>query len=85
VVADGFKYVRHHISGREQLFHLARDPGEHHDLAGREDERLARGRALLQEHLAAAARQRERLGILAPEAETIDPETLLRLRGHDLR
>ena len=81
VVAEGFKYVRYHVSGREELFDLARDPGEQNNLAGRKDERLERGRALLQEHLDAAARQRERLGILGPEAATLDAETLRRLRG----
>jgi arylsulfatase A-like enzyme len=81
IVDEGFKYVRFHVTGREQLFDLNRDPGEHHDLAARKDERLERGRTLLEEHLELAERKRERLGILGPEAADLDAETLRSLRG----
>ena len=43
VVFDGFKYVRYHISDREELFDLEADPGERTNLREREHGRAPAG------------------------------------------
>jgi arylsulfatase A-like enzyme len=69
---DGWKYV-HKLE--PELFHVAEDPGETRNLAGREPERVARLRARLAELLASAPP--------APgdAAARVDPEALARLRA----
>lgn len=45
---DGWKIIRHELpAAREELYHLASDPGENHDLSGERPDELARLRAWL--------------------------------------
>lgn len=74
------KYIRRELEGsvEERLFDLSSDPGETRDLASRRPADLQRLRALWVEHEAAARETQAALGV---EADTIDPETLDRLKA----
>jgi len=54
-----------------ELYDLARDPGEHEDLAAREPERVAELRALLAPRLGAGATTAPRLQPSAEEMEQL--------------
>jgi arylsulfatase A-like enzyme len=41
IVQSGFKYILHQADGSEELYDLAQDPGEEHDLASQMPEKLA--------------------------------------------
>jgi arylsulfatase A-like enzyme len=71
----GHKYIWS-SDGREELYHLARDPAEQTDLAGADPDRLAGFRALHQAWRAETGRQAR----AAPDAE-LEPEVAASLRA----
>jgi arylsulfatase A-like enzyme len=76
-----FKYVRWDLTGREELYDLAADPGERHDIAPHEPQGLAAGRKLMAafDEQSRDARRRLRLG--DGEEAQLDDGTLARLRA----
>jgi arylsulfatase A-like enzyme len=76
-----FKYVRWDLTGREELYDLAADPGERHDIAPHEPQGLATGRELIKafDEQSRDARRRLRLG--EGEEAQLDDGTLARLRA----
>jgi len=81
VVFEGFKYVQFHVSDREQVFDLGTDPGERRDLIQERPDLATRGRALLQEHLEAAARLRLELGIDSAKSSELDEDAMRDMRA----
>jgi arylsulfatase A-like enzyme len=73
---DGYKYIWS-SDGREQLYHLATDPGELTDLAGTDSQRLERFRALHQDWLASTGREAP---VAAADAE-LEPDVASSLRA----
>jgi choline-sulfatase len=76
-----FKYVRWDQTGREELYDLAADPGERHDVAPHQPRELAAGRELLAAFAAQAAEARRRLRLGEGEEARLDDGTLARLRS----
>lgn len=76
-----FKYIRWTMSGREELYDLARDPGETADLAASSPVELAESRRLLEGFEAEGRRARRLLRLPEGEAAEIDRKTLERLRS----
>lgn len=81
VLFGDFKLVRGMNGGREELYDLARDPGETVNLASTREEKTAEGRRLLDRFEAKAAQSRKRLGITRREQVPLDPELEKRLRA----
>jgi arylsulfatase A-like enzyme len=76
-----FKYVRWEMSGREELYDLARDPGERNDLAAADLAGTAEGRRLLAAFEAGSRKARQALRLGGPEEAALDPYTMERLRS----
>jgi arylsulfatase A-like enzyme len=81
VVWEDLKLIRRAVTGREELFDLARDPAELHSLPPESSERTPELRKLLEEHLRESAALRTRLGILDPAKMVLDDATLRDLRN----
>ena len=67
---DRFKYIQHHVDGREEVYDLAADPRELEPLSHTDPRRaplVQRGRELLGARRAEALALKERLGIQAPQ------------------
>ena len=60
---DGWKYIRHAVSGREELYDLRRDPHELRPLQDVEAERLAEARERLEASMQSAQEIRAALGV----------------------
>jgi arylsulfatase A-like enzyme len=80
IVVDGFKYVHDALTGGEELYDLAADPGEYASLAGSAPERLAACRAALAEHERRAQALRERFGIRGAGEAGLDDAALEMMR-----
>jgi arylsulfatase A-like enzyme len=80
VVFDGWKYVRHAITGREELYDLGRDPRETRELSSEAPERLREAREVLARELARAEALRSRLELEAASAP-VDEGTRRGLRA----
>jgi arylsulfatase A-like enzyme len=78
---EHWKYVRWDLTGREELYDLAADPGEAHDLAPHEPPELIAGRALLAGFAAQGREARRLLRLGDGEEATLDAGTLARLRA----
>jgi arylsulfatase A-like enzyme len=81
VIFEGFKYIRFDVSGREELYELASDPGEQHDLSAARPEIAQHGRALLEADEAAAMQLRETLGIRPQGRTELDARSTLELKS----
>jgi arylsulfatase A-like enzyme len=81
ITFDHFKYIRLSISGREELFNLAQDPGETNSRHAANRAEIVRGRTYLEEMKRAALAQREQLGIHELDAAQIGESVLRELRG----
>jgi arylsulfatase len=75
------KYIRHEVSGREELYDLAKDPLERHDLADRDEAALAQMRERFEARVRAGAELRRRLGLGEVERNPLDADALRALRG----
>jgi arylsulfatase A-like enzyme len=78
---EHWKYVRWDLTGREELYDLAADPGETHDLAPHAPGELIAGRALLAGFAAQGREARRLLRLGESENATLDEGTLARLRA----
>ncbi|HKV12667.1 MAG TPA: sulfatase [Thermoanaerobaculia bacterium] len=76
-----WKAVRWLGNGREELYDLARDPGERNNLASASPPELAEARRLLAAFEAESRKARARLRIEEREEAPLDSETLKRLRA----
>jgi choline-sulfatase len=76
-----WKAVRWLGNGREELYDLARDPGERNDLAASSPPELEEARRLFAGFEAESRKARARLRIEEREEAPLDPETLKRLRA----
>src|SRR5436305_5895348 len=81
VLFGGFKLVRWETSGRQELYDLARDPGETADLVASAPGRTAEGARLLDRFEKKSERARKTLGIARRERAPLDPEAVKRLRA----
>ena len=81
VLFGGFKLVRWETSGRQELYDLARDPGETADLVASAPGRTAEGARLLDLFEKESERARKTLGITHRERAPLDPEAVKRLRA----
>jgi arylsulfatase A-like enzyme len=80
VIEGGLKYVRFLETGDEELYDLARDPGETTSLVATEAEKLAAARRHCDEILEAAGRQRERFGTSEGASAALSEEQRASLR-----
>jgi hypothetical protein len=80
VIFGDFKLIRWTVSGRQELYDLARDPGETTDLSA-SSEKTAEGGRLLDRFEAEGEQRRRTLGITRPDRIPPNPETLKRLRA----
>jgi arylsulfatase A-like enzyme len=76
-----FKYVRWDLTGREELYDLAADPGERHDIAPHEPQGLAQGRELMAFFTEQSRDARRLLRLGEGEEAHLDDGTLARLRA----
>jgi arylsulfatase A-like enzyme len=76
-----WKAVRWLGSGQEELYDLARDPGERNDLAAASPPELSEARRLFAGFEAESRKARARLRIEKREESPLDPEILKRLRA----
>jgi arylsulfatase A-like enzyme len=76
-----FKYVRWDQTGREELYDLAADPGESHDLSPHGPPELATGRDLLAAFAERSREARRRLRLGEGEEADLDAGTRARLRS----
>ncbi|HEV2853544.1 MAG TPA: sulfatase [Thermoanaerobaculia bacterium] len=81
VLFGDYKLIRWQTSGRQELYDLARDPGEKTDLSASLPDRIAEGTRLLDRFEAESDRARKRLGITRRERIPLDPETRERLKA----
>ena len=81
IVFEGFKYIQFHVSAREELYDLSSDPAEAHNLIRERPETAAKGRALLKQHVEAAASLRRRLGIDTAQTHELDSDALRDMRA----
>lgn len=81
VLFGDFKLIRWQTSGRQELYDVARDPGEKTDLSVSQPGRTAEGARLLDRIEAESDRARKRLRITRRERVPIDPETRERLKA----
>jgi hypothetical protein len=76
-----FKYVRWDQTGREELYDLAADPGERHDLSPHGPPELAAGRDLLAAFAERSREARRKLRLGEGEEADLDAGTRARLRS----
>ncbi len=76
VLFDGWKYIRFFLTGVEELYDLANDPGERTSLVALTPPELAVGRERCDALLASAAKLREAFGVSAGERVTLSQEEL---------
>jgi arylsulfatase A-like enzyme len=76
-----WKYVRWDLTGREELYDLAADPGETHDLSPHAPSELITGRALLAGFAAQGHEARRLLRLGEGEEAALDDGTVARLRA----
>ena len=81
VVFEGFKYIQFHVSKREELYDLAADPGEKHNLLAERPEFADRGRALLRAELDKATAMRLHLGIDSAQSGQLDKDNARAMRA----
>ena len=81
VIFEDHKFIRSRTTGREQLFDLHTDAGEHISRIADLPEVASAARKLIEENQAVANRMRERYGIGTGEMAKVDEATLNRLRG----
>jgi arylsulfatase A-like enzyme len=81
VMFDRYKYIRSIGSGREELFDLARDPGEQMSLALVSPDVLATGRALADQHLGQADDLRRQYRVGGDAQRLLDEDQKRRLRA----
>ena len=81
LVTEDWKYVRWLVSGREDLYDLRADPAEMHNVAGADEDRMSRVRALLDQSRADADQLRSTWRIRVQETAEIDPATKESLRS----
>jgi arylsulfatase A-like enzyme len=81
VVSGTWKYIRRALTGKEELYDLARDPGEQDSLVTRAPPELEVMRAAMQAQAEGAAALRERLGILQSSSQKMDAATQREMRS----
>ena len=81
ILLDNWKYIRHPDSRLDELYHLLEDPHERMNLLLREAERGEQMRTLLDQHRAASAKLRERLGLHVRPSDGLQQDMERRLRS----
>jgi arylsulfatase A-like enzyme len=81
VVFDGRKFIRHFITGREELFDLAIDPDEKESLISSSPDLVIVAEQILEEHKQESERLRERFGVTGSEEAELDSSTLEHLKS----
>lgn len=82
VVLEGHKYIRWEVTGDEELYDLAQDPGETDDVSSERTELLVRAREALRVHLERCEALRVEYGIEAVRGDVeLDADTVRDLRA----
>ncbi len=81
VIFDGLKYIRVLMTGREELYDLARDPKERKSLVSSSPDKVEQARDILKKVDAAAMRLRKLHGITEWQQIELDGETRERLKA----